>query len=585
MKKNKYIVAISVVLFSIVSCTELDLVPLDTPTTSPFVSTQQFREGLNEGYRHVFWIEDDSDNGIDDDKQVRTSLDRIKAGTLTAEDGTVANNWSVAYKAISRILSVKKQIENQNGVLSDNEINTFLGEANFLIASNWAYLITHFGDVPFYESQLSVEETFEMSRTDKATILQKVYAYYDIAISNLPVSYSGYQYATKGAALAMKARTALYMGDFETAAQAAKDCMDLGVYELHPDFSELFSATTRNSKEHVFTLPRNEELNIVRGDRIRWYMPRNHGGWGGQGPTWALLASFECIDGLPIDESPLFDPQNPFKNRDPRCAKTIIPFGSLEEGDGLLPRDGSNFLGIEFNPHPEKKEVMNFNTGELTRNNDSRSIGAFAPFNGLLWNKGVEETWKNPFRPDPNRMIMRYADVLLMYAEAKIELNQIDASVLNAMNQVRDRAYANSGHSNPTITTTNQAELRYKIRNERRAEFAFEKLRYMDLIRWRIAEKAITGFHYGLADVAANADVNIAPTGPLMDNVVTPGLWFWGLTPELDEDGIADFNPLVAAGMAKVLAETNFPERQYLYPIPIEETLLSPNLLPNNPGY
>ncbi|GAA3553199.1 RagB/SusD family nutrient uptake outer membrane protein [Snuella lapsa] len=571
---KKHIYKITFLLLLIVnSCTELDLVPLDAPTTAPFTSKIQFREGLNEGYRLFQWVKDESSNGVDDDFQRRDALDAIKAGTLNSEDGRAAARWSDKYKGISRLISIKKQIENQNGVLTDNEAKTFLGEANFFIASFWSYLITHYGDVPFFEDALSVDEAFEIGRTNKADILQKVYEYYDNAIANLPVSYSGLQYATKGAAMAMKARIALYMGDHAIAAEAAQDCMDLNEYALHPNYGDLFLSGTKTSDELIFYIPRSDALGVNRNDNLPDFLPRTHGGWGAKQPTWELLASYECVDGLPIDESPLFDPRNPFKNRDPRCLATIVPFGSLEDGDGLDPSDGSNFMNIEYTPHPERLEVFDYSTGQMRFNHDTRTNRSFASFNGLLWKKFIDETWKAPVTAENNHIIMRYADVLLMYAESKIELDQIDGSVLTAINEVRDRAYADSNFSNPAVTTTDQAELRYIVRNERRAEFANEGLRYMDLIRWRLAEKVLSGKTYGMANI-----------GSIVEDVVEPGLWFWGMTPEIDEDGIADFDPLVEAGLARTLNEINFPIHQYLWPIPSADVLLNSNLGQND-GY
>ena len=95
---------------------------------------------------------------------------------------------------------------------------------------------------------------------------------------------------------------------------------------------------------------------------------------------------------------------------------------------------------------------------------------------------------------DNDNIIIRLADVMLMYAEAKIELNQIDQSVLDAINKVRARAYKvdyTETTSYPAITVTDQTALRKIIRRERRVELAFEGLRYYDLIRWRIAKKAL----------------------------------------------------------------------------------------------
>ncbi|MET2985615.1 RagB/SusD family nutrient uptake outer membrane protein [Aureibaculum conchae] len=580
---NKLLV-LNLVILALVSCTELDLTPRDAPTSAPFTSTQQFREGLNESYRETWYKLEDPRFSIDDDSNYRQDLSAIKAGTVDADYGTSATNWSHLYKAIARTLSVRTQILNQSGILTEIDAKQFLGEADFHLANYWTYMITRFGDVPYFENQLSVEEAFNAGRTSKDEILQKVYAFYDSAIEKLPTTRSGLQYATKGAAMAMKARAALYVGDFAIAAESAKDCMDLGVYDLHPDFLDLFKSVTRTSDELIFYIPRDESKgtteSAARGQLQPWRPRGVNGGWAGTGPTWSLLASYECIDGLPIDESPLFDPKNPFKNRDPRCAATIVAFGSLEDGDGRLVSDGTRHMGYEITPHPFRPVAFNYFTNTLDwPNQNTKSFTPHSNYQGLLYRKFIDEEWTDGL-PDGNRILMRYADVLLIYAEAKIELNQIDASVLDAINAVRDRAYASSVHSNPTVTTTNQAELRYVVRNERRAEFAMEGLRYMDIIRWRIAEKVLNGPYYGLLTGDVLANPNDGGNAAFIES-----FWFWGMTPQLDEDGIADFKPLADAGYASQIAEMGFDaNRQYLYPIPNKDILLAPNLT-QNPGY
>jgi hypothetical protein len=585
MKKIIYRIFVGMGILCIgFSCTELDLIQQDAASTGTwYQSEDQFRQSLNEGYLEAWWIEDWHGNGDTDDEQGRSSISPIKGGTLSSEYGRASSDWALMYKGITRMITVVEELDKQEGVLSDDDAKVFKAEADFLRASFWSYLISHYGDVPFYERVITVEESFELGRTNKDEILQKIYGYYDNAAQFLPASYSDLKYATKGGAYAMKARIALHMGDNATVAESAQNCMDLEQYELHPDFADLFLPSTKNSMETIFHIPRSSDLNVNLGTFPRGFIPRSHGGFASRQPTWQLLASFECTDGLPIDQSSLFDPQNPFKNRDPRCNMTIVPFGSVEEGDGLSPSDGSNWMNIEYNPHPERKEVTNYASSSLIKNNDTRSVLRWASFNGLAWKKAVTEDYKDNIT-DPDKIVIRYADVLLMYAEAKIELNQIDASVLKSINDVRDRAYANSGIANPEVTTTNQDQLRYIVRNERRSEFAFENRRYMDLIRWKLAEKALTGRVYGMLDVAANGDVSVAPTGPLMDDVVTPGLWFWGMTPEIDEDGLPDFEPLLNAGLCRSLVESNFPTNQYLFPIPADERLLNTNLTQNT-GY
>ncbi|GAA4295219.1 RagB/SusD family nutrient uptake outer membrane protein [Aestuariibaculum suncheonense] len=588
MKTYIYKIQLSLVLaFMAVSCTKLDLSQPDVASSGNFYQTkEQFRQGLNEGYRSGFWIFDKSQNGFDDDFMRRTLLEPVKQGSISSEYDHAINTWTAMYKGITRMLVVLKKIEEDTSVLTPQDKETYKAEASCILGAYWSWMINHFGDVPFYEEELSIEESFVISRTSKSEILQKIYNYFDVAIAGLPVEQVDRDYLTKGAAYALKARAAIYQNDYATAATAAKGCMDLGVYDLHPNFGELFKTATRSSDEIIFQIPRSVDLG--EAETTNWmvqdFLQRNLGGYLARNPTWELLASFECTDGLPIDESPLFDPLNPFKNRDPRCAMTIIPFGSLEDGDGLDPSSGYNNLGIEYTPHPLRKQVLDYTTGNLRRNNDTQSVAGFASFNGLGWKKGVDEGWLD-YIEDSNLIWMRYADVLLIYAEAKIELNQIDQTVLDAINEVKSRAYNGTGKSAPLVTTTNQNELRLELRNERRMEFANEGLRYMDLIRWRLAEKALSRGIIGQLAVSTNTNPNVVPTGPLMDNVVNPGKYFWGLVPEIDDqDGLPDFTALLDANLCRILVDTDFPERQYLWPIPASERLLNKNLTQND-GY
>ena len=221
---------------------------------------------------------------------------------------------------------------------------------------------------------------------------------------------------------------------------------------------------------------------------------------------------------------------------------------------------------------------MNYNTGQMITNNDTRAVAQYASYNGLVWKKGMDASClENAFRIEPVKIIMRYADVLLMYAEAKIELNQIDQSVLDAINQVRARAYGvdyTNTSAYPAVTTTNQSELRTILRTERRMEFPREGLRYMDLMRWRLMDKVMTKKVYMM----------LYPSSLLIERVVNQGNWFWPFAPEIDENGLADFTAMEAAGKIAVLATKNWDDRQYLWPIPTTEIQINPNMK-QNPGY
>src|SRR5699024_10918210 len=135
--------------------------------------------------------------------------------------------------------TILASLDNAAGVVTEDKLNQFRGEASFFRAAFYSYLIFLYGDVPFVTDYITIEEAFETGRTDKEVILEQIYKDFDVAIANLPESYgSGLKRVTKGAAYAFKARTATWMLDYQTARDAAKACIDLGVYSLHADFRD-----------------------------------------------------------------------------------------------------------------------------------------------------------------------------------------------------------------------------------------------------------------------------------------------------------------------------------------------------------
>ena len=569
--KNQLITFMAGLSLAFTSCVDMDMVPKSQGNSESWYTTEtELKMAVNEFYILGYWkmdspesMEQYSDNFTYRNTNRKTLLD----GTLNGQTYEVYHLWQQSYKLIARANSLLEGVERaRNAGLSEEVINQYEGEAYFARACKYADLIFYWGDVPYLDKYMTITEAERMGRKPKAELIPLVYEDFDKAIEYLPVSYgSEAEHFTKGAAYAMKARFALYMSDWEIAAKAAKDCMDLGIYSLEADFSKLFLQSTKSNPEKIFVIPRSIANEVVLTPWIvKNELPRNAGGYGSDNPSWDLLAAFLCTDGLPIDESPLFDPRNPFKNRDPRCAQTIVEFETAH-------------CGFEYNPRPDAKEVMNFSTGKKQSNQDSRAVQQYASYNGLLWKKCIDASWtENGQQVESDQIFMRYADVLLMYAEAKIELNEIDNSVLNAINSVRARAYgvdAANVAMYPAVTTTDQTELRKTVRIERRMELANEGLRYMDLIRWKLASKALNSYNY----------IMLAPDD-LQNNIVAKGLWFWPSTPLIDDDGLADFSTMYNAGQIAVGAKRVFPDRQYLWPIPTHDMELCPNL-GNNDGY
>lgn len=551
--------------FVLSSCSKLDLNPLSEGSSGNWYSDEtQITMSLNDLFRSVFWPRD---NDLwTDDFNFRGENNAITAGTFNGENSTAVTLWSNSYKAINRSIKVIESLDKVRDKISEEKLKVYEANARFVRASRYADLIAHFGDVPFYENSIDIEQAFEMERSPKNEVLQKIYEDYDYAAENLPLEYSGSEikYATKGAALGLKARIALYMNDYSTARDASKSLMDLNYYKLFPDYRTLFLSSTKYPLESIFALPQSVELGQYEAD-TKYYISRLAGGFGSRNPTFELFCSYLCTDGLPIDQSPLFNPRNPFENRDPRCTEVVV-------------EHNTPWLGFMFTPHPDSLTVLNVKTGSRVKNNDSRANNINAPFNGLLRKKGIDEDYSDDYMADPDIMILRYADVLLMYAEAKIELNEIDNSVLNAINSVRARAYkvdVSETGLYPAITTTNQAELRTQLRFERRMELPFENLRYMDILRWRLAEKVLNRQVYGMLDVA-----------DLRTKVVQTGLWYLPGVPPVDNDAVPDMTPLYNAGLLKLFSLQSFDkDKNYLWPIPSKEVLISNNKIKQNPNY
>lgn len=572
MKVKIFLAGLSLAL---VSCESMDLVPKSQGNTASWYTNEtELALAANEFYILGYWQEplNSSEQWCDNTTyrlQNRNpgSKGTILDGTMNGQQYEVYALWEQSYKLIARANTMLENIHKAEGNVAQSVIDRYTGEACFARACKYADLIFFYGDVPYLERTETITEAEQKGRRPKEELIPLVYADFDKAIEGLPVSYgqSAPVHFTKGAAMAMKARFALYMGDYEMAEKAAKACMDLGVYSLEPDYAKLFKQSTKVNPEKVFVLPRSIENDVVLDSWIvKNGLPRNAGGYGSYNPSWDLLASYLCTDGLPIDESPLFDPRNPFKNRDPRCSMTIVAFNT-------------EHCGFEYDPSPAATTIMNYTTGKTQSNQDTRKVNQYASYTGLLWKKGVDASWlENGLKVEQDYIIMRYADVLLMYAEAMIEQNKIDDSVLKAINMVRARAYGvdvSETSAYPAVKMGSQEELRKAVRIERRMEFAMENSRLQDLMRWKLASKALNGYNY----------IMLQPDD-LLKNVVEKGLWFWGMTPQIDEDGLADFSALFNAGYCTTGAKRSFPDSEYLWPIPTHDMELCPNLT-NNPGY
>lgn len=562
--KNKVNILILLAVLQFSSCVSLDLNPLDEASSDNWYSdTDDVQLSLNDLYRSYLYVveaEYFTDRRTDDWAQ-RDAIYDVVSGTVDSEWSASLSVWTATYKGIVRANMVDEALNRLEDTATPEEINILRAEARFFRAFLYSRLITLYGDVPYYTTYISVEDARQMERTDKAEILRHIYEDFDYAATYLPIenNSTGIYRVSKGAAYALKARIALAQHDYAVAKEAARACIGLNQYSLYEDYGELFLDKNMNS-EIIFAIANSSELGQY--EAVKSWVMRSAGGNNVAQPSWELLAAYTCTDGQPIDESPLFDPHNPYENRDPRCTYTFV-------------EPGTELNGTVFNPLPSARTITS--NGTTVSNKDNLVVDRYAPRNGCTIRKGAQPEWYSVQQNDNPYIIIRYADVLLMYAEADIELNTIDDLTLQYINMVRARAYkADYTQTNryPEVTTTDQTELRRILRNERRVEFAWEGRRYFDLMRWGWFKKAFSHNYYGLP--------NDETTLTAMEN---EGNWFWGMTPDIDEDGFADFSKLAAAGYCNQYGERVYDPKIELWPIPYEEVALSGGKLTQNEGY
>lgn len=559
MKKIVKTIVFALVLAAAASCADLDLNPLSQASSDNWnQNALQIRTSLNDLYRIYLWKINNQwwgDKRSDDWSQ-RTQIYEYTQGNVTST-WSVNAYWENSYKGISRAIRVIEAIEKAG---DPESLRALKAEAMFFRAYLYGRQIILYGDVPFYLNSITPEEAMTMARTDKNIIKTQVYADFDYAIANLPADNGGNGVfrVNCNVARSLKARFALNMQDWAIARDACKEVMESDAYSLYPSYGGLFREKGLNT-EIIFAIAR---LYDKEYQSIKNYLPATAGGAAIAQPSWDLLAAYECTDGKMIDESPLFDPHNPYLNRDPRCCETFVA-------------PGSTYLGVVFEPNPTVKTVYDEWSGKMVTNRDIKPNNQYAAFNSACLRKGGRTEWREGLYNENPDIIIRYADVLLMYAEAKIELNDIDQSVLDAINDVRARAYGTTRGdtgSYPAITVTDQVLLRRVLRRERRVEFAWENRRWFDLKRWGWFEKAYSHHNYG----HKNSDGLV--------QMVANGDYYWPYAPDIDEDGFADFTKMYNEGYIERYVVHEYNPRVELFPIPNDEILTNKNLT-QNPGY
>lgn len=413
----------------------------------------------------------------------------LASSTHGINNGVIPTTWAYADDIWTQNYAIIRKansfIEKIDAVPGDQNLkNRMKGEALFLRAFAYQELVKCFGGVPLILQAGTPEEAI-IPRDTIDKCVQQIVADCDAAADLLPVVMPASELgrATKVAALALKARILLYYASplhnpnnvqsrWTDAANAAKAVMAYGPppgsgdYGLYPDYYRLFIDKAGNNEVIFARKFQNPSINPSDGARNKWYMSVpgvNDGAWGGFCPTQNLVDAYEMKNGKPItDPTSGYDPQDPYTNRDSRLSKSVLHQGSLYKNGIII----ETFRGGNTN-----------NTNRL----DSPKTGY-----GLLKMVDTSKYGANG-DADNDWIFIRYAEVLLNYAEAQNEAVGPDASVYDAINQVRARA------GQPDLPGgLSQTEMRQRIWNERRVELCFEEHRFFDVRRWKMGSVYFT---------------------------------------------------------------------------------------------
>jgi hypothetical protein len=437
------------------------------------------------------------------------TLHDVGAGNIVPSNDAIAGIWNGYYVGIRKANDVIANIDQVTS--GDPEVLSRLeAEARFLRAYFYTQLSSLWGAVPLIQEPIGISE--HVGRTDQEQVVEFVISELDNIINNnlLPMSYEGDNIgrATLGAALALKARIALRNSRWMMARDASMAVMDLGIYELYSDYQGLFQYEGQNSSEVIFD---------------RQYAPDGdtYGAFGYSASSIGGSSTVEPLHGLyQLMEFKGPQTDNPYENIDPRWNYTVYYTGE--------PIGNSTYNSRPQSPTPDRVQVSEASTQH--------------GYNLKKW-VDWENDNANPSNGSINLIHIRYADVLLMYAEAKIELNEIDQSVYDAINAIRQRPTVDMP---PVTSDKSQEEMREILRRERGVELAFEGLRLFDMNRWGIGDRK---------------------------NGVAQGTYFYD--EERDEWYLYDI------GFDRSFNS----ERDALWPIPQSEINSNSAISDNNPGY
>ena len=470
---------------------------------------------------------------------------RMNSSTSNPDDA-----WSDSYTGIRKANIFLSKIDITP--VDEQVKNYWKADARFLRAMFYFELVKRYGGIPLLgDVVFTATDNIDLPRNTFEECVNYIVSELD-AIQDLVRPYNAsvttdedWGRITKGAVLTLKAKilnyaaSPLYNGGniaigtpsaafqgyldedinrWQKAADAAKDVIDLGIYALAP-YTDIF-IQRKNSEMILAKLrPTTRDIMLINGPIA--YEGANLKGQGMTSPTQNLVDAFHTVNGNSIDSDPAYSPNNPYANRDPRLALSVFL-----NGTNWLQRPLEFFEGGRDKPNiPGQYQTR---TGYYSKK-----------YMNFRFQTSAEYSLQHV-----NYQIFRYADVLLMYAEALNELNSTaPQEVHEILGNIRKRAGIREANNYGVPATLTQAEARDLIQLERRLEFFMEEQRYWDVRRWKIAETEFNKNLEGMRITKSGSSLNY-------------------------EKFVAD----------QIVFEA---PRMYMYPIPNVEILRNTNLVQN----
>jgi len=544
--KTKNILLICAIILINSGCKKdfLNTTPLAQSSDATFWKTvNDAQTGLNAVYSTLpdsrdFWRDCQSDNSVMTNAWGEGGMGYISMGTYSATDGYIQEEWN--YGAIRVALNF---IDKLSAMSIEGSIKKrFDAEARFVLALRYFRMVQLFGDLPLIkEKPISLDES-NLKRSPKQDVLNYVLQNVETAIAGLPVANSPVNdngHINKAAALMLRANVYLYMASIKKfhngqddpslwaeAAKSAGEVTGMG-YDLEGDYSYLFKKEANNANKEVVLAFQYVENKLTQFLAVLASPPGTGitgEGWASFCPTRDLIDSYECTDGKSIKTSAIYNVSKPYENRDVRLKMTF-----MLPGISVLRPDG-NYTPYQPHPSYDMPEQLGTSGGGLT---------------GYMYLKFNDPTNPKPGENWANWPIYRYAEDLLILAEALNESNPSDPKIVWAVNKIRTRG----GLPGVDALQGNQSAMRNVIREERRHEFVAEHKRYFDILRWKIAEELLSKPAYGI-----NSNVN---------------------------DPIGDWTKPMFKAQDRVFNAT----KNYIWPVPQSMIDRNKNLLPQNKGW